>query len=134
MKKVLVGGCFDILHYGHVHFLKNARKLGDYLVVILESDIRIKKIKGSLRPIHNQDQRKETLEALSFVNEVIILKDEMIDKDYEDIIRKINPQIIAITKGAKTKTHAEVINAEVVEIEKIENPSTTKILSLLEEA
>jgi len=75
-KKVLVGGCFDILHYGHIHFLKNARALGDYLVIALESDKNIKRIKGSFRPIHDQDKRREILESLNFVDEVIILKDE----------------------------------------------------------
>ena len=129
---VLAGGCFDILHYGHIHFLKSAKKLGDYLVVILESDIRIKNLKGHTRPFHNQNQRRETLEALSFVDEVIILKDEMTDKDYENIIKKISPKIIAITKGSKTKTHAELVNSTVVEIEKIEVASTSQIAKLLE--
>lgn len=134
MKKVLVGGCFDILHYGHIHFLREAKKLGDYLVVILESDKRIKKLKGNLRPFHNQIQRKEILESLNFVDEVIILKDEMTDQDYEETIIKINPDVIAITKGSKTNTHSEKVNATVIEIDKINGLSTTKIASLLEEA
>jgi rfaE bifunctional protein nucleotidyltransferase chain/domain len=131
---VLVGGCFDILHYGHIHFLRESKKLGDHLVVILESDDRIKKLKGVNRPIHDQNQRKEILESLHFVDEVIMLKDEMTDKDYEDIVKRINPHIIAITKGSKTKTHARLVNAEVVEVDKINDLSTTKIVSLLEEA
>jgi len=130
-KTVLVGGCFDILHYGHIYFLKEARKLGDYLIVILESDARIKKLKGQKRPIHNQKQRKEILESLKFVDEVLISKDIMTDQDYENLVKKINPQIIAITKGNKTKTHAELVSAKVVEIKKIEGFSTTKILSIL---
>jgi rfaE bifunctional protein nucleotidyltransferase chain/domain len=127
-KIVLVGGCFDIFHYGHLHFLKEAKKLGDHLIVLLESDIRIKKLKGASRPIHNQLQRKEMLESLKFVDEVIILKDEMTDIDYEDVVTKTSPQIIAIAKGSKTKTHAEKVGAKVIEIDLIEGLSTTKIL------
>ena len=130
VSKVLVGGVFDILHYGHIHFLRNARKLGDHLTVILESDKRVKKLKGDSRPFHNQNQRREILESLSFVDEVIILKDEMTDNDYEDIVRKINPKIIAITQGNKTKTHSETVGATVIEIEKIEGLSTSKILKM----
>lgn len=131
-KKVLVGGCFDILHYGHIHFLKEAKKLGDYLVVIIESDKRVKKLKGNTRPFHNQNQRQEILESLSFVDEVIILKDEMNDRDYEEVVKNINPKIIAITEGGKTKTHAELVDAEVIEIEKANVPSTTQVAKLLE--
>ncbi len=129
---VLAGGCFDILHYGHIHFLKNAKKLGDYLIVILESDARIKKLKGDSRPFHNQLQRKEILENLRFVDEVLILNDEMADSDYAKVVKKIAPSVIAVTKGSKTKTHAELVGAEVVEIDSIKVPSTTKIAKLLE--
>lgn len=128
MVKVLVGGCFDILHYGHLSFLKKAKSLGDYLVVLLESDTRIKKLKGTDRPFHNQNQRKEILESLKFVDEIILTKDEMTDEDYKKIVQKTNPQIIAIEKGKNTKTHAELVNAKLVEIEKIEGLSTTLIL------
>ena len=128
MIKVLVGGCFDIFHYGHLHFLKEAKKHGDYLAVLLESDTRIKKLKGRSRPIHNQDQRREILESLKFVDEVILTKDEMTDEDYKEVVQKFKPQIIAIEKGKKIKTHAETVNARVVEIEKIKSLSTTSIL------
>jgi len=130
MKKVLVGGCFDILHFGHVHFLKEAKKLGNYLIVLLESDKRIKKLKGYNRPFHNQDQRKEILESLKFVDEVVLTKDEMQDSDYLEIIKKISPQVIAITKGSKTKTHAKSIGAKIVEIDKIEGLSSTTALRI----
>lgn len=131
-KKVLVGGCFDILHYGHIHFLREAKKLGNYLVVILESDARIKKLKGNSRPFHNQIQRKEILESLRFIDEVVILGSKMTDSDYEKVVKKINPQVIAVTKGSNIKTHAELVGATIVEIEKIDVPSTTKIAKLLE--
>lgn len=135
-KKVLVGGVFDILHYGHIHFLKNAKKLGDYLVVAIESDANVSRLKGPGRPIHNQKQRKEVLEALSFVDEVIILKDKMTDADYRELVEKVRPFIIAVTKGdpilEKKRAHAASVHAKLIEIPKIHSASTTKIAKLLE--
>ena len=60
-KVVLVGGCFDLLHYGHIAFLKEAKKHGDYLIVLLESDENVRRLKGEGRPFHTQKQRKEML-------------------------------------------------------------------------
>lgn len=135
-KKVLVGGVFDILHYGHIHFLKKAKGLGDYLVVAIESDTRVKKLKGSSRPFHNQDQRREILESLNYVDEVIILKDEMADTDYFDLVKRVRPLTIAVTEGdpmiEKKKEHAKKVGANVIEIEKVNVPSTTQIAKLLE--
>lgn len=133
---VLAGGVFDILHYGHVYFLKNAKKLGDYLVVAIESDKRVKKIKGNTRPFHSQDQRREILESLNFVDRVIILKDKMVDEDYSRLVEEVKPVYIAITKGdpmiEKKKVHANKVGAKVVEIEKINVPSTTQIAKIME--
>lgn len=138
MKKkiVLAGGCFDILHFGHIHYLKNAKALGDHLVVAIESDANIKKLKGEKRPFHNQNQRKEILESLSFVNEVIILKDKMSDSDYEELVLSVSPHIVAVTQGdpilEKKKNHATKINAKVVEIAKVSVSSTSEIAKILE--
>jgi FAD synthetase len=134
-KVVLVGGCFDILHYGHIHFLKEAKKLGDYLVVALESDANTKKLKGSSRPIHNQKQRREILESLNFIDQVIELPDVMEDEDYEKLVRTISPDILAVTKGdpmvEKKSAHAKKIGANLIEIEKVKVPSTTQIAKLI---
>ena len=69
---VATNGCFDILHYGHVKMLQEARKLGDLLVVGLNSDESVKQLKGDGRPIHCQKYRKAVLEALSCVDKVVI--------------------------------------------------------------
>ncbi len=133
---VLTGGCFDILHYGHIHFLKSAKSLGDYLIVALESDVNIRKLKGENRPIHNQTQRRETLEALSFVDEVLVLPDVMKDTDYLQLVIDTNPNIIAVTAGdkilEKKRSHANSINANIIEIPKIEVASSSQIAKLLE--
>ncbi len=135
-RTVLVGGCFDILHYGHIHFLKSAKKFGDYLIVALESDINIKRLKGQNRPFHNQNQRREILEALNFVDEVIILKDEMHDIDYLKLVEKVRPSIIAVTTNdpilEKKRRHAQKVGAEIKEIQKIKVSSTTQIAKLME--
>ena len=137
MKKnvVLVGGCFDILHYGHIQFLKNAKSLGDYLVVALEADINIRRMKGEKRPIFGQDERREMLLALRFVDEVIILKDEMNDQDYMDLVDKEEPCTIAVTEGdpivEKKRMQAESVGAKLVEIPRLAVPSTSQILKIL---
>lgn len=134
-KVVLAGGCFDIIHYGHIHFLKKAKALGDYLVVALESDKNIKRLKGKSRPIHDQNKRREMLESLNFVDQVLVLKDKMKDKDYFDLVKIIRPQIIAVTAGdpvlAKKQKQAKSIGAEVIEIARIKSPSTSQIAKRL---
>ena len=123
IKVILTGGCFDILHYGHIYFLKKAKSLGDYLVVAIESDKRIRVLKGEGRPIHSQKQRKEILKSLKFVDQVIILKDKMTDRDYLKLIVKTRPAIIAVTKSDpilnKKQEQAKIAGAKVVEISKI---------------
>jgi FAD synthetase len=135
MKKVLVGGCFDLIHYGHISFLNAAKNQGDYLIVALESDENVRQMKGETRPIHTQTQRKEMLEALSFVNEVIPLAPMHGDRDYFDFVEKIHPDIIAVTAGDavldKKQKQAEMIGAKLIIIPKIHTPSTSQLAKLL---
>lgn len=131
-KIVLVGGCFDILHFGHIYFLKKAKKLGDILVVALESDENTRKLKGFKRPIHTQKQRAEMLKSLSFVDKVISLPPF---PDYQELTNQVHPTIIAATKGdpmlKKKAGHAVKVGAKVVVIPKIKMASTTQIAKLL---
>jgi len=90
-KTVLANGCFDVLHYGHILLLKGAAEFGD-LTVLLNSDVSIKKLKGSDRPIHPQDQRKAVLEAIRYVYDVIIFDTE---KDLDQLIRIFKPDVLA---------------------------------------
>jgi len=75
-KIVFTNGCFDILHVGHLRYLKDARELGDKLIVGLNSDSSIKKLKGDLRPIVPEDERREMLLGLKSVDEVVIFSEE----------------------------------------------------------
>ncbi|MCL5438522.1 MAG: adenylyltransferase/cytidyltransferase family protein [Patescibacteria group bacterium] len=129
---VLVGGCFDILHIGHVRFLNEAKKQGDFLFIILESDEKICNIKGENRPINNQEDRAEILSNLKMTDYIIKIPLLKSDNDYRDLIILLKPDIIATTKGDPKRNlkekHAKAIGAEVVDvIEKIEDQSTTKI-------
>lgn len=131
-KIVLVGGCFDILHYGHVYFLKKAKSLGNTLVVALESDENTKKLKGHKRPIHTQKQRAEILKSLKFVDKVISLPPS---PDYPKLTRDVRPSVIAVTEGdpilKKKEVQAKEIGAKVIIVPEIKTPSTTQIAKLL---
>lgn len=136
MKKVLVGGCFDLLHYGHIQFLRSAKALGDHLVVALESDENVRRMKGDTRPIHTQAQRRNMLEALEAVDEVISLLPLKTDADYAALVTSVHPAVIAITKGdpmeTKKRVHASIVGASIVIIPKVHTPSTSQLAKLLD--
>jgi D-beta-D-heptose 7-phosphate kinase/D-beta-D-heptose 1-phosphate adenosyltransferase len=72
LKVVFTNGCFDILHIGHVRYLQEAKRYGDKLIIGLNSDASVRKIKGEKRPIIPQEQRAEVLAALSCVDRIVI--------------------------------------------------------------
>ena len=102
---VLVGGCFDILHLGHIKFLKNSKNLGDILFVLLENDESVKKLKGKDRPINNQRQRAQVLSALSTVGYVVLLPQMKTDRDYDKLITQIKPDFIGVTQDDPNISH-----------------------------
>jgi len=93
-KVVFTNGCFDIIHAGHVRYLKKARSLGGALVVGLNSDSSVRSIKGETRPIVPQKERAEVLSALETVDYVVIFN----DPTPERLIEAIRPDVLA--KGA----------------------------------
>jgi len=105
---VFTNGCFDIIHSGHLDLLKEARSYGDKLIVGLNSDKSISKLKGPDRPIIGQSERKKILSALKFVDEVIIFNEENPLK----LIKKLKPSILV--KGADYSKE-QVIGGEFVE-------------------
>jgi glycerol-3-phosphate cytidylyltransferase len=88
-KLVFTNGCFDILHRGHIGYLKEARSLGDALVVALNSDVSVKLLKGAERPFNNEVDRAALLCALRSVDYVVIFS----DKRASGVIEAIKPDI-----------------------------------------
>lgn len=136
---VLVGGCFDILHIGHIRFLQAAKQKGDVLIVLLESDETTGKMKGKNRPVNPHHIRAEVLAALESVNYVVLLPPLCKDIDYDAIIGGIKPDIIATTKNDPNRRHkerqAKLVDAKVIDvIKRISKKSTTRIARLLAKA
>ena len=75
-KVVFTNGCFDLLHYGHLHYLAQAKDLGQRLIIGLNSDASIRRLKGPRRPIKEELSRKYTLAALSFVDMVLVFEQD----------------------------------------------------------
>ncbi len=90
-KLVFTNGCFDLLHAGHVRYLRQARELGDALAVGLNSDGSVRELKGEGRPVNPQEDRAEVLAALGSVDYVVIFD----DKRATDLLRAVRPHIYA---------------------------------------
>ncbi len=131
---VFTNGCFDILHIGHLRYLKESKKFGDILIVGLNSDSSVKKLKGPKRPINNESDRAELLASLIYVDYVVIFS----ENSPSNLINNIKPNIY--TKGAdytiETLPEAEIVqkNGGKVEfINFIEGKSTTNTIKKIED-
>ena len=132
-KVVLVGGCFDILHFGHIKFLNAAKKLGNFLVVALESDEFILNRKNKT-PFHNLKERSFILSSISYVDLIIKLPLFKKDSDYYDLVSFIKPNTIAVTGNdpyyEDKKKQAEMNNAQIkIVCSDINKFSSTKALT-----
>jgi len=135
-KIVLAGGCFDILHAGHIAFLEKSKKVGDVLILLLESDEAIKKLKGENRPINKQSIRAKILSAVEFVDFIILLPEKFETNDYRKLVKSISPDIIAVTAGdpniKEKKSQAKEVGGKVkVVLKKLPDYSTTKLIDFL---
>ncbi len=132
---VLAGGCFEILHIGHVRFLSEAKKMGDYLIVLLENDEKVKKLKGKNRPIFTQQIRAEMLSALVCVDLVVLLPMMENDNDYSTLVMKIKPDIIAVTENdpriEKKKHQAETVGGKLRVIPFVKTLSTSALAKIV---
>jgi len=128
-KLVFTNGCFDLLHLGHIRYLKKAKSLGDFLVVGLNSDRSVKKIKGEKRPILPEKERAEILSSLWFVDYVVLFDEETPER----LLRELEPDVLV--KGADWKLK-EIVGAELVRsrggmvrrIPLYKNRSTTSVI------
>lgn len=100
MKKVFVNGTFDLLHVGHLQLLNFAKSYGDYLIVAIDTDGRVKEKKGPTRPIHNQDERSFFLRMLKPVDQVELFSS---DQELEELIKGFNPDIMIVGSDWKDK-------------------------------
>ena len=131
---VFTNGCFDILHPGHIRYLYEAKRLGDILVVGVNSDDSIRRIKGEQRPIMDERARSEMLSVLPFVDFITIFDE---DTPY-NLIKEIRPHILV--KGGDWEEDrivgADIVRAlggRVVRIPYIEGYSTTSIIERIKE-
>ncbi len=128
-KVVFTNGCFDILHYGHVAYLEKAKALGDILIIGLNSDVSVRRLKGKKRPVNNETDRARVLAALTCVDYVVLFRQ---DTPLE-LIRAIKPDVLV--KGGDWNISRIVGAKEVLAdggkvrvIPYIKNRSTTAII------
>lgn len=131
-KVVFTNGCFDIVHSGHIHVLKEAKKQGDVLILGLNSDSSIKRLKGKSRPIFKEEERLELLSSFEFIDYIVVF-----DEDTPlEVIKLIRPDVLV--KGADYKDKYVVgtneikeYGGELVLVDLIEGRSTTNVIEKL---
>ena len=126
---VCTNGCFDILHVGHVRYLKKTKSFADYSIVLLNSDKSVRALKGPSRPINSEEDRAEILDALSCVDYVVIFDED----SPRDLLDEIKPDVY--TKGAdysmETLPEADIMRKNGTKVEFItfvEGKSTTNTI------
>tara|TARA_R110000824_G_scaffold398622_1_gene602872 strand:- start:408 stop:797 length:390 start_codon:yes stop_codon:yes gene_type:complete len=126
MKTVWVNGCFDVLHRGHIELFKFAKSFGKRLVVGIDSDQRVREHKGTSRPFNTQKDRKFLLEAIKFIDTVVIFKD---DSELSGLIELFKPDVMVVGSDWRGKKIVGGQYAKKIEyFERIDNYSTTQIL------
>jgi rfaE bifunctional protein nucleotidyltransferase chain/domain len=134
---VVVTGVFDLLHIGHLRFLEAARRLGDQLIVGVESDERVRRWKGPNRPIQTEDDRLALLRALRVVDDVFLITGERVDPAYyADVLRPFAARYISVTADdpflEQKRDAMRAIGVELrVVTPRIENYSTSHLVQLL---
>ena len=133
-KIVFTNGCFDILHLGHVDYLSKAKDLGDCLIVGINSDSSVRRLKGKTRPIQDEESRKKIMASLSFVDFVVMFNE---DTPY-NLIKKVQPDVLV--KGADYKKE-DIVGYDIVKqkggnvetINYLEGFSTSNIIKKIKE-
>jgi D-beta-D-heptose 7-phosphate kinase/D-beta-D-heptose 1-phosphate adenosyltransferase len=123
-KTVFTNGCFDVLHRGHLELLKYCREIGDKVIVGINNDQGVKRLKGHLRPLNSQEDRKFALESLRYIDEVLIFSE---DTPY-NLIKSVSPDIIV--KGGDYIPE-NVVGSDLAEVrifKYVDGYSTTEIL------
>jgi len=134
-KLVMTNGCFDLLHVGHTRYLQAARNLGDALLVALNSDESVRKLKGADRPLVPEAERAEVLAALRFVDHVAIFP----EKRVTNLIRTLSPDVYAKggdytveTLDAEEREALEAVGAQIMILPLIPGRSTSSLLEKMQ--
>jgi len=124
--KVFVNGTFDVLHAGHLALLNYAKSLGNYLIVGIDTDERVKEKKGSARPVNSAEDRALMLVNLKAVDEVRYFGS---DEELENIVKSIKPDIMVVGSDWKNKSViGSYYAAKLIFFDRIDEYSTTKIV------
>lgn len=131
---VLVTGVFDVLHAEHITFLRNAKALGGRLLVGIESDVRVRAIKGVNRPVNSQQVRKKNLEKLAIVDDVFVLPEKFDTvEDRRRLLKKLQPDILAVSSHTPFLTKKLQLMQEIggrVEVVHQHNPEISSTILL----
>lgn len=126
---VFTNGCFDILHLGHIDYLEKARSLGDRLVVAVNTDASVRKLKGAKRPVNEENARARIIAALDFVDAVVLFAEDtpqqVIEHFLPDVLVKGNDYSISNIIGADVVIEN---GGEVKTIDLVDGYSTTNIV------
>jgi len=121
-----VNGCFDVLHLGHLRLFQFAKQYCDFLVVAIDSDTRVRDLKGSDRPLNNETARKEMLLALRTIDAVEIFDSA---EELDALIKNTCPDIMVVGSDYRNRTVVGAQHAkQLLFFERIEGYSTSKIL------
>lgn len=126
-------GTFDLLHAGHIEYLKKARALGDYLIVAVYSDAVVARRSGKTRPLVPQKERMELVSALAFVDRVILLT----NKSPRRKIEKLTPDIVAscdTAEGRDLEAAVDKMNIQFIRIKLRSRQSTEKIIQSIQKS
>ena len=127
MKKVWMNGCFDVLHHAHFRMIEFASTFGELVVIGIDSDRRVKELKGEDRPFHSEQERKYNLERIKGVSKVIIFDSEPM---LAEAIKRYEPDVFVIGSDYKDKNIVgEAYSKSMVYFNRMEDFSTTKILT-----
>jgi D-beta-D-heptose 7-phosphate kinase/D-beta-D-heptose 1-phosphate adenosyltransferase len=125
-KIVWINGCFDVLHYGHFQLIQYAARIGGKLVIGIDSDERVKQLKGEDRPFHTQQQREYNLNQIRGVGEVVVFHTE---DELRETLKRLKPDVFVIGSDYMDKP---IIGGEWAKeirfFDRIEGFSTTKLL------
>jgi rfaE bifunctional protein nucleotidyltransferase chain/domain len=126
MTKIIVNGTFDILHRGHVELLEHAKSLGDHLMVLIDTDARVKELKGQDRPINCQSDRAFMLQGLKCVDAVWTFSSE---EELEQILEMYQPDIMVKGSDYKDKRIVGAQHCKKIKfVELVDGYSTTNII------